>query len=63
MEPAISEAREEINRDYKQQLTSIFTTLSDDIDYTALNDTKRQLADALISGLDYSKYRVTLPVS
>lgn len=35
MEPAISEAREEINRDYKQQLTSIFTALSDDIDYTA----------------------------
>ena len=57
MEPAISEAREEINKHYKQQLTSIFTALSDDIDYISLNDTERQLADALISGLDYSKYQ------
>lgn len=57
MEPAISEAREEINKHYKQQLTSIFTALSDDIDYIALNDTERQLANALISGLDYSEYR------
>lgn len=57
MEPAISEAREEINKHYKQQLTSIFTALSDDIDYIALNDTERQLANALISGLDYSECR------
>lgn len=57
MEPAISEAREEINKHYKQQLTSIFTALSDDIDYISLNDTEQQLSDALISGLDYSKYR------
>lgn len=57
MEPAISEAREEINKHYKQQLTSIFTALSDDIDYIALNDTERQLANALISSLDYSEYR------
>lgn len=57
VESSIANAKEEINKGYRQELTSIFTALSDDIDYISLNDTERQLADALISGLDYSEYR------
>ncbi|MCM1496446.1 MAG: coiled-coil domain-containing protein 22 [Bacteroides sp.] len=57
LEASISGARDDINKHHKQELSSIFTALSDDADYTSLTDTERQLADALISGLDYSKYR------
>lgn len=57
VEGSISKAKEEINKSYKQELSSIFTALSDDVDYTSLSNTEKQLADALISGLDYSEYK------
>lgn len=57
LEASISGARDEINKHHKQELSSIFTALSGDINYISLTDTERQLADALIAGLDYSEYR------
>lgn len=57
LETSISDARNDINRYHKNELSSIFTALSDDIDYISLNDTERQLANSIISGLDYSEYR------
>lgn len=57
LETSISDARNSINKYHKKELSSIFTALSDDIDYTSLNDTERQLANTLIAGLDYSEYQ------
>lgn len=57
VECSISDAKDEINRNYTQELSSIYTALSDDIDYVSLSDKQKQLANALISGLDYSEYR------
>ena len=57
---ALSDTKDEINQKYRQELPSIFTALSDDVDYTSLSDANKNLADALISGLDYSEYRDTV---
>ena len=54
---SISGSRDEINQTYKNELSTIFTALSDDAQYTGLSETNKKLADILISNLDYSEYR------
>ena len=54
---SISGSKDEINQTYKNELSTIFTALSDDAQYTGLSETNKKLADILISNLDYSEYR------